>query len=380
MPSEPHLSLTCIAEERQFISLKAEWNRLCAASQGNSVFLRHEWFDAAWQWVKPDHRLNLLCVYRSGLLIGICPLMLRTTRSSLIARRRLTFLTVPDTQLCDVLSAAEDLTIVIQTIAKQLSATRDDWDVLELSYLPATSATPGLFAGHMAKLGLRAILQSAGRNPFISLQGGWDAFYSGRSRRLKKSNNLIANHLNKAGAIAVRQLTHDTASLLEVITAISARSWKTATGMSLEHNGPRSFIACLSRHAAEHGWLSVWLLTLNEKPVAMEYQLAYAGSVHALRSDFDEAYNYLSPGAYLNWKLLEQLFGMGLATYFMGPGDNAYKYRWTETGAALCRIRTYSTTWRGRCEHFLEERARPAAARIRAWVYGLRRGGKEHPA
>lgn len=375
-PSEHHLSLTRITDEQHFHALKAEWNRLCAESPSNSVFLRHEWFDAAWQWAGREHRLNLLCVYRSGLLIGICPLMLRVIRGPFVTRRKLTFLTVPDTQLCDVLSSPADLDAVIQTVAEQLFALRNDWDVLELNYLPAGSPTPGLLAGQMAKMGLRVTLQPAGRNPLITLQDGWDAFYSSRSRRLKKGNNLIANHLNKAGAPVVRQFTNkpDVATLLAAITEISARSWKTTTGMSLEHSGPRSFITCLSRHAAEHGWLSAWLLNLNDKPVAMEYQLIYQGSVHALRSDFDEAYGHLSPGTYLNWKQLEQLFGMGLATYYMGPGDNAYKYRWTETGEPLCRFRAYSSTLRGRCGYLLEERARPAAARIRSWINGLLHG------
>jgi CelD/BcsL family acetyltransferase involved in cellulose biosynthesis len=62
----------------------------------------------------------------------------------------------------------------------------------------------------------------------------------------------------------------------------------------------------------------------------MEYQLVAEGRVHGLRSDFDSAYEEMSPGAHLNRCLVEALFGRGLVRYYLGPGGNAYKQRWTD--------------------------------------------------
>ena len=74
---------------------------------------------------------------------------------------------------------------------------------------------------------------------------------------------------------------------------------------------------------------------VGDRPVAMEYQLVDNGNVHALRSDFDQSCEDLSPGSYLFRHLLESSFGGGLTRYYMGPGDNPYKLRWTDQGESL---------------------------------------------
>ena len=58
-----------------------------------------------------------------------------------------------------------------------------------------------------------------------------------------------------------------------VAPSLSRRSWKHRTWNSLDHPGPGAFIQTLTGHASRRGWLSLWLLDIYSKPVAMEYQL-----------------------------------------------------------------------------------------------------------
>src|SRR5205814_1178166 len=134
---------------------------------------------------------------------------------------------------------------------------------------------------------------------------------------------------------------------LQTITAISARSWKSVTGNSLEHAGPQAFARRLVQNAQKRGWLSVWILRLEGRPAAMELQLIADGAVYALRSDFDASLGELSPGSHLNGVLLEQLFDAGLRRYVMGPGENAYKYRWTDQAEEVCTLTSYGPTVAG---------------------------------
>ena len=89
-------------------------------------------------------------------------------------------------------------------------------------------------------------------------------------------------------------------------------------------------------------------------------------TVHALRADFDEACAQLSPGTYLNWKILETLFGAGLSRYYMGPGENAYKLRWSITGDPLITAHSYSPSLRGRTLSIWDLDLKPRLRRIRA--------------
>ncbi len=360
------VELRCLEQEDAFQSLRAQWNALAGSSICDSVFLRHEWFDAAWQWLRGDSALRVLCVHRDSTLIGICPLVLRREKHAGMSVRQLQFLAVPDTQLCDIIAAPEDVPLAAAAVGEWMKAGAAAWDIVDLRHVPANSPT---LAALGARIGARQVDDDP--NPVIALDGGWTAFYAGRSRSLKKANNLAANRLKKAGRIDIQWLHGAGADaaqvdkLLDEFVGISARSWKETTGLTLDNPGPGAFIRRLTLHAREQGWLSLWLLRLDDRPVAMEYQLSYRGDVHALRADFDQACNDISPGSHLNAVLLEQLFGGGLQRYCMGPGNNAYKRRWTDQADLLGRLTGYSPALRGKVVAFAAVTLRPMASRIK---------------
>lgn len=368
---EDNLHVECIDDETKFGALKAEWNVLAARSRCPSIFLRHEWFDAAWQWRRSDSTLRILRVRNGAETVALCPFVLRPLRRYGMRLHALEFLTVPDTQSCDILVAPEYQAAVVDAVARRLYEMRRQWDVISLDYLPGGSASAAMLEMAAERYKLPHEATVAHENFFIDLKTTWQAFYATRSRRLKKANNLNANHLRRVvGRIDVewcgrRELDGATAdAMLQNIIDVSARSWKRKTGLSLDNPGPRAFIESIVRHARANGWLSLWMLSLDGKPVATEFQLVHAGQVHALRADYDEAFKELSPGSYLNWKLIEALFGEGMDRYWLGPGANAYKRHWTEAREPLRKITLYGTSMRARALALLELRLRKYARRF----------------
>lgn len=364
------LHVARIDAEAPFLALAEEWRELAASAYAPTLFLSHQWFDAAWQWAKHDSELWLIAVRQNGALVGLCPLLRRHTQYRGLTMRKLEFLTVPDTQLCDVIVAPALAEPVSQAIACFLAEQKHEWDMIELRLLPDNSIAARHFAPALKQAGIRTLLETLGENPWIDLSQGWETFYASRSRSLKKKNNLIANRLRKAGQIEIdwvrpqRGSATDYAAALQTVIDISAKSWKQDTGNSLDQPGPNAFIQRLSQRAAEQGWLSIWLLRLDDKPLAMEYQLADEKHVYALRADFDSACpQELSPGSYLNMHLLERHFQSGQTQYCMGPGDNPYKYRWADRAHALHRLAGYSPTLKGRLLALLELDIKPTLQR-----------------
>jgi len=370
-PLPPHSSptdVTSVTTEEAFASLRGNWNQLAAASTSNSIFLTHEWFDAAWQWRRLDSRLEIIMVRAGGDTIGILPLVRGTT--SIGATRTLRLLTVPDTQLSDMIGAAPERERVANAVPAGLAKDRN-WDLLELSFLLPEGAILQYLAPALRAQGMSLMEHDGGRNTFIELQGAWTDFYATRSRRLKKANNLAANRLKKAGAISIEHVRagsmdeHDVAKALESAISISSRSWKRETGNSLDHPGPRAFITRLSELASKREWMSLWMMHLQGRPVAMEYQLVDNGSVHALRSDFDQGCEDVSPGSYLFRHLLESCFDGNHGRYYMGPGENPYKLRWTDQGVPLRRLIVYNRTSRGRAAWLRDAVIKPVLRRLR---------------
>jgi CelD/BcsL family acetyltransferase involved in cellulose biosynthesis len=97
----------------------------------------------------------------------------------------------------------------------------------------------------------------------------------------------------------------------------------------------------------------------------MEYQIVYDRKVHALRADFDEEYEKVSPGSFLNRRLVEQLFEIGCTRYYMGPGKNSYKTRWSTTGEPLQTLVAYSPTLRGQALSFWPHDVKPRLRKLR---------------
>ncbi|MDP1652012.1 MAG: GNAT family N-acetyltransferase [Rhodocyclaceae bacterium] len=361
--------------------MREDWNALAA---DRSVFLRHEWFDAAWQWRKHEDatHLSILCAYNGTHLAGIFPLLRKTERAGGMSRRVLEFLTVPDNQLCDIIVDAPDEFAVAEAMAAELAARSGTWDVMHLAYLPEGSMTAtGAFTNALKRLGITHRLRSSGSNSYVSLETGWNDYYAKRGRSLKKTINLAANRLKKAGETQIEWLASNMDSsisidaVIDAAIGVSAASWKRTTGNSLDNPGPQAFIRRLAELALVEGWLSLWLMKLDGKPIATEWQLIFGDRVHALRSDFVEAYDDLSPGTHLNKHLLESLFDRGLQRYLMGPGDNPYKKRWSELAEPLFQLDAYSPSLRGRFAAAWDLKLKPRLRTLKAKMNRNQEGG-----
>ena len=268
-----------------------------------------------------------------------------------------------------MLAAPQDLDGVALAIMTKLDSGAIAWDVLGLATLPRDLPGTAALEEAAATRGFKVHTVASHDNPGIGLDDTWEAYYGRRTRRLKKGNNLVRNRLERDGkAVDIRCIDSATCAelepLLETVIQLSARSWKATTGLTLENAGPGAFIRRLSEHAADQSWLLVWLLLIDGKPSAMEYQLQFNGVVSGLRADFDPDYSDYSPGTLLNWRIIEHLFERDAAYYALGPGSNEYKMRWVEHARELTDIEFFSRSLRGRLLGALETRCKPLARRL----------------
>lgn len=331
------------------------------------VFVFPHWLHSAWCWRVPGARLKVVLATVKDECVGFAPLVTSARTAIGFQIRILQLVAVPDTQFVDLVARPALAYEFAAALSSHLHDARSDWDRLELANLSDRFGNWRLFAQALAGAGIAAVVIPAGANPFVDLRGSFADYYAARSRRLKKSINLGANRLAQMGRIEIEWVRNCSAAdeaLTEAIR-VSSISWKKSTDTTLNQGGPRAFIERLTAGAAGRGQLSLWLLRLNGRVIATEYQLIHEGVVHALRADFDPAFGYASPGSYLNRHLLEQLFSAGLRRYCMGAGSNAYKRRWADGSEPMFQLLAYSPTWRGKLLHWCERSLLPLLRRSR---------------
>ena len=348
-----------------FAALAPEWDALADTADAESIFLRHGWFRSAWQWVSKDASLAILCVRKQRRLVGILPLLDEQHRMRWIRVRRLRSFDVPDTQQFSLICAATDARDVAAAIGRQLRLTAGARDWLQLRKLYTTPANSALI-NELKKL-RRCTWEAADTCPCVMLQDTWERYYSRRSRRLKKGNNLIANRLAKAfPSIKVTKTVLDESPAGDValaeLLALCSESWKKDMDTSLHQPGPRAWVEELRR--ALSGRVVLWGLRLDDELAAAELQLEQSGVVSALRADAREKYESFGTGTYLGWKLLETIMNTGKSLYNMGPGLSEYKARWAEHDVQLAVGNCYSATTRGLILWLFDRYVRPLRKNI----------------
>lgn len=356
--SDPALRIEDVCIEADFLRLRGSWNDLVTRVNGH-LFFRHEWFGAAWAWRRTDAAIWIICAFSADRLVGILPLL--RPQQVAYGSRVLQFLSVPDTQWCDVLVDPDAGPTVGHALVAHIVSKSSLWDVLRLERLSAHSQVERWLAPALRQRGLNAQFEFVDCNLFVDLKLQWDHYHDSLSSGLKKTCRLAANRLARAGAAHVQWVTcratgpEQLRRNLDEMISVSGQSWKQVTGNSLDRPGPQAFIRALTQAAADDNWLSLWFLRLGDKPIAMEYQLISGGHVHALRADFDDAYRNMSPGTYLNFRMLQILFSEGFSRYYMGPGNNPYKTQWSANGEEVYTMTSYAPTMRGRAGELWSE-------------------------
>jgi CelD/BcsL family acetyltransferase involved in cellulose biosynthesis len=366
------MSLTArrVTTPGEFEALAPAWADLAARSGRTSPFLSHDWFRSCWA-AQPD-RAEVLVVEDHGAPVGFLPLTSWVERRHGLRVRCLGLLATPDTPFADILAAAE-IPAVLQAGLEHLGR-RPGWDTLRLWKLPVDSPTvkaletflPGRFPWRRG--GTLA-------SPYLAVAGTWEAFWAGRSQRFRKTCRNVQNRLERAGRVGVeehRAVDPDGPLFAEVLD-LTARSWKADRRLAIANMpGMREFFGDLTRRASARGWLSLWVLRVDGRAVAMEYQLRAAGRVHALRADFDQAWAAHSPGSALNVAIVRALFrDGGVREYDMGPGLNDYKTRWATGQHETVSLHVYRPGAYGRLLAAVEGRLVPLGRR---WMDAARRG------
>jgi CelD/BcsL family acetyltransferase involved in cellulose biosynthesis len=295
-----------------------EWTAL--AERAENVFATWEWATTWWRHFGVGRRPLVTACRADDRLLGIIPLYQWGSRPLRILR----FIGHGPSDQLGPIYAPGDRTTVVRATGELLAQAK--WGIFVGEQLPASQGWSGALEAK--------VLARDGSPVLRAPAGGWAAYLALRSSNLRQQIGRRERTLAREHRVCFR-LVHDPDELpaaLDTLFHLHGLRWPAGTSAFQ----PRaSFHRDFAAVALERGWLRLWLLELDGRPVAAWYGLRFAGIEWYYQAGRDPALDDLSVGFIMLVHSIREALQDGVREYRFGRGHEPFKYRFASYDPGL---------------------------------------------
>jgi CelD/BcsL family acetyltransferase involved in cellulose biosynthesis len=360
-----------ISDPAGFEALREEWNELLRSSDSDCLFLTWEWLYTWWKHLAEDRRLSIFAIRRGGRLAALAPCCLRPSR---LRHRRL----LPVLEFLGSGCVGSDyLDIIVrrglEAEARQAlaSALADQRLMLDWAQLRHGSCFAAVVAADLGGRNWKVSERVTNTCPYISLAGlSWEAYLATLGAEHRYNFNRKLRRLNRDHHVQFEQVraANQCRESIDLVIELHNLRWRDRGKSDAFHTeGLVGFHREFSGLALERGWLRLYILRLNEKPVACLYGFLYGKTFYFYQSGFDVAYQKESVGLVTMGLGIQNAIEEGALQYDLLHGDEDYKSHWSRDRRELARLELYPPGGLGRISRSsveLERASRQIARRV----------------
>lgn len=333
-------------DEEQFRNSREEWTKLLEHSASDKLFMSWEWLFTWWDVFSETEtmQLKLIVAYDfNGKLVGIAPLYTSIVYTKKFFKtRRLQFIgncwrgqKTMRTELQDFITDSSCALEVILAIYRYINNS-PDWDELVLSDLDISSDTYRLLLNR--KILKHAYYRYAEKfnSYYLGLKGEFSDYCVslGKNTRLKLLNRRKV--LESMGEVEFSDVADkDLSSTFELLNSLHAQRW----GMPVFEGERLRFNLAVARLMSQKKALRFSVITLNSKPVSIQYNYVVDKREYNIQAGFDEKFHRKISLGYLHFGYeIEAAYKRGIQEYdfLAGEGKNTqYKERLTDTNKTI---------------------------------------------
>ena len=199
------------------------------------------------------------------------------------------------------LVVGDDLDGKLASLAKHLSLTRGNWELVDLMDLRDTDDAPARIQNAVKHAGLSCVLlPSEGRCPYMPISGSWEEMLNERSSSSRQRFRKRLSRLNREGdslRVRIVENPHQEPRLLDRMIALEAQ--KQVGG---EQSRPfiglhRDAFASIFERLGPGGWIRVALMELDERLLAYQLLFRCGKAIWGYLMAYDRDYARFSPAA-----------------------------------------------------------------------------------
>lgn len=184
-------------------------------------------------------------------------------------------------------------------------------------------------------------------NPVVHVPSTWDEFMAERSGNFRAQVRRSPRKLAKLGAISYR-VASDSDEFerdLNTLFALHEKRWRKQTPFLQAAAFHREF----AMQGFTRGWSRLWILEIDNRPVAAEFGFRFAGSESFYQSGRDPTFEHVSLGFVLLVHAIREAIDQGIHEFRLLRGGEPYKLRLATADPGL---ETYGLS-RGSAARFL---------------------------
>jgi CelD/BcsL family acetyltransferase involved in cellulose biosynthesis len=294
-------------------SLREGWTQL--AEDGRNIFATWEFAATWWEHFGAGRRLLTVgCRDSGGELFAILPLYLWRRRPLRVMR----FIGNGAGDILGPVCLQERHEDAARALRGLLEIAPWDWDVFVGENLPGDQDWPGRLGGQ--------VIRREG-HPVLRWDGSFEHFLDQRSGNFRRQVRDRERRL--AGRYRMRYRLSDSTTL-EADLDVLFRLHEARLGAHSSFAGCRkAFQRAFAQRALECGWLRLWTLELDDRPVAVEYGFRFGGveSFYQTGRVSDSELQRASVGMTLLVHTVRSACDDGIHEFDFLRGDEPYKYR-----------------------------------------------------
>jgi CelD/BcsL family acetyltransferase involved in cellulose biosynthesis len=300
-------------------SLREEWTNL--AVQGQNVFATWELATTWWEHFGAGRRLVTVgCRDSGGELFAVLPLYFWRRRPLRVLR----FLGNGAGDILGPVCRPECSDDAARALRRLLEVAPWDWDVFVGENLPGEQDWPKQLGGHL--------IRREG-NPVLRAPDGFERFLAQRTPNFRSAVRRGERRL--ARRYHVRYRLSDSATLDADLDALFRLHRARFGEQSTFGGGRTAFHRAFARRAHERGWLRLWILELDGRPVAAQYGFRFGGVESFYQSGRDPELRRESLGMVLLSHAIRSAADEGVQEFALLRGHEPYKYRFATDDRGL---------------------------------------------
>lgn len=370
------MKIKLIKTHKELIKIKGSWNDMVRKSQFDTPFYSWAWYEMWWKHFGDVYELYIIIAENiSGQLLSIAPLMKFQTKLRGIKVTELSFIDNgigPRNSILHRNDASGYQSIT--TIVEYLATHNHEWDYIKLDKIDKNSSFLNDYEKCMEKFNLKVIKMTSGQSPYLKIDTDFETYLLNTFKRKQRYNiKREAKKLSGKDGYKLICFTkpHEMKKAVDLSFQISKASWKGDIGTDMTSSEPRkAFYVELTNHLAQLGQIQIWILIIEDNPVALEYQLVNGKNIYLLISDFDESYKKLSPGTSLLYNILEKCYEDKLYEFDFCGGAYGYKLKWANGARELISYQIFSNKINSNLIYISKNKVLPILRRIKSIFKG----------